>query len=661
MTRTMWIGALLIGLLGTARSEAGTYTFTPLADAQVMSDAPTTNYGTGSRLTVDGGPAAQSLVRFNVNNIAGTVTSARLRIYVNNPSPDGPTLYRTSSNWSETAVTWNTRPSPTSGALGDLATVNSGTWVEYAVTSTVTSNGTYDFLLTSSNSDGSIYHSRESAEKPQLVVVTSSTTTPPPPPPPPPPTEPPPPTGSTVTVTLQPAAGVSGTQRVNFAVPMPRGMLLDPDRVRVMDGSTELAAARRELALWPDGSVRSVQVQVTTPVSSGKQLTVRINEAPTTAAGTMVPVSTLLVAEDGTSGPRVWARLPAAWLAPSGVVGPMLTEASVDGTNLDVFDNVCNYASYGVSAFLSLMSSKDVWLYDRGTALYRGHARRGDQSTLESAYRETAIYRARITGTDAATRIGVPGAADDLKYHYAQNLAIHYLMTGDDRFRESAEDIATRVAALWSSPGYAGGSDFWTERHAGFGLLAYVWARIVTDNEAAILDQRADAAVDAYLAMQAQYPTNWTDSSARCFAHTAASASESYGTWGCSPWMSAIIADGLDAYATEKGGTKATQARAALVKLGKIIARDGRNTDGKPYYWMGIGSAADQVDPYNEHWGEPAYVVAMAYYHGGKSDASLKTAAEQMLAGLKSKGTVPHLRSFNWQCRSSVAAPFYLK
>ncbi len=104
MTRIL-IGASLIGLLMTARSEAGTYTFTPLADAYVASDSPTTNYGKGTRLTVDGSPAAQMLVRFNVNNLAGTVTSARLRIYVNNPSPDGPTLYRTSSNWSETAVT----------------------------------------------------------------------------------------------------------------------------------------------------------------------------------------------------------------------------------------------------------------------------------------------------------------------------------------------------------------------------------------------------------------------------------------------------------------------------------------------------------------------------------------------------------------------------
>jgi hypothetical protein len=293
--------------------------------------------------------------------------------------------------------------------------------------------------------------------------------------------------------------------------------------------------------------------------------------------------------------------------------------------------------------------------------MYRGYVRRGDLVTLESAYRDTAIYRAAITGSGAATRIGVPGSADDLKYHYAQSLAIHYLLTGDDRFRESAEDIATRVSALWDNFAYAGDDRFWTERHAGFSLLAYVWARIVTDDQAAVLDQRAKAHVDAYLAMQAKYPASWTDPDARCFAHTAAAHGEDYGTWGCSPWMSAILAEALDAYATEVGGAAARAARAAIVKLGKIIARDGLDRTGKPYYWMGIGDIADEIDPDDEHWGESAYIIAMAWHHGGRSDPKLKATAIELLVRLQAEGVSPHLRSFNWQCRAAVAAPHYLR
>lgn len=635
-------------------AHAATHTFKSTADTQVVSTSPTTTHGSSSRLAADGGsPFIRSLLRFDVAGTSGPVTRARLRLYVNNPSPDGPQVFRTTSSWSETTLTWNTVPAAVGSAVGDLGAVASGTWVEVDVTSAITSNGTVSFLLSGGSTDGSTYHSRETPQAPELVVETG---TPPPPPPPPPPV----PTVSTVQATLTPR-GVSGVQRVNFAVPLAPGALFDPERVRVLDRGVELRAARRELATHPDGSVRSVQLQVDVAVSGGKVLDIRIDEAPTTSSIALVPVADTLAPADGSQGPRVWVQLPASWLAASGVTGPQVTEASVDGTAFDAFDRSCDYANHGFTQFLASQSSKDVWLYDRGTIMYRGYARRGDLLTLESAYRETALYRNGLTGTGTATRIGVPGAADDLKYHYTQNLAIHYLLTGDDRFREAAENVAVRAAALWSSPGYAGGSDFWTERNAGFALLAYTWARIVTDDRGASLEASADAAVDAYLQLQATYAPGWTDANARCFAHTGAAHGESYSTWGCSPWMSALLAEGLETYASDRGGTRGTSARAAIVKLGRILARDGRDTSGKPYYWMGIGSAADEIDPYDEHWAESAYVVALAWHLSGKTDTALHTAATQLLAGQKAKASSPHLRSFNWQCRAAVATPYYLQ
>lgn len=458
-----------------------------------------------------------------------------------------------------------------------------------------------------------------------------------------------------VTVKLAPRAGISGVQRVNFAVPLARGKLKDPDRVRVLVAGAEISAGRRALARYHDGSVRSVQLQVETAAAS---LEVRLDEPPAAPPLALVDVALTLEPSDGTQGPNVWALLPANWLAGSGVAGPQIT---LDETKIDAFGNVCDYDNHTIAQFLSERSNKGVWLYDRGTAMYRGHVRRGDQLTLESAYRETAIYRAGMSGTGEATRISVPDAALDLKYHYAQNLAIHYLMTGDDRFREAAEDIATRVSKLWDAFAYAGGDRFWTERHAGFALLAYVWARTVTDDQAAVLDQRAKSYVDAYLAMQATQPASWTDPDARCFAHTAAAHGEDYGTWGCSPWMSAILAEGLDAYATEVRGAGAKAAREAIVKLGKILARDGLDRTGKPYYWMGLGDIADEEDPDDEHWGEVAYVIAMAWHHGGRADASLKKTAIELLVRLHADGVSPHTRSFNWQCRAAVAAPYYLR
>src|SRR5690349_5139646 len=110
MARTKTIAAVagLLALVATAQADAATYTFTPTADSQVLSDTPTTAYGSTTRLTADAYPAAQTLMRFQVANILGTVTSARLRVFVNNPSPDGPILYRSTAPWSESTVTWNT-------------------------------------------------------------------------------------------------------------------------------------------------------------------------------------------------------------------------------------------------------------------------------------------------------------------------------------------------------------------------------------------------------------------------------------------------------------------------------------------------------------------------------------------------------------------------
>jgi hypothetical protein len=478
----------------------------------------------------------------------------------------------------------------------------------------------------------------------------------PPPEPPAPPDE-----DRALSVRLVPAPGVTGVQLVNFAVPLPPGRLHDPGQVRVLLGGAELPAARRALARHPDGSVRSVQLQVQVELRDRQVLRVRLGEAPATATPALADMTSTLVLPDGSRGPRVWARLSAGWLSASGVAGPQVPEARTHRALAAGLARACDYERHAISAFLPVAGRKDAWLYDRGTALYRGYARRGDLTTLESAYRETALYRSGITGAGASTRIGVPGSPDDLKYHYAQGLAIHYLLTGDDRFREAAEAVADRVAALWPSPGYDGGDDFWTERHAGFALLAYVWAAIVSDDHGPRFRDQADAAVDAYLAMQDRYPPGWTDASARCFAHHASAHGEDYGTWGCSPWMSAILADALDAYATLRGGPRAEAARASIVKLGTLLAREGLDRSGKPLYWLGLGAEADVPDDHDEHWGDSAYVVAMAWHLGGRTDASLRRAALALVDGLATRGGAPHLRSFNWQCRSAVATPFYLQ
>lgn len=327
---------------------------------------------------------------------------------------------------------------------------------------------------------------------------------------------------SSVAVTLIPNAGAAGDQRINFAVPLAPGRLSDENQINVVHDGANVVTARRGLSRYGDQSFRSVQLQLDLTISGETEIEVRVGEAYGGATSlTMLPVEDTLEPADGTLGPRVWAVLPASYLSASGVAGPQLPIADVASTPSAAWGTKCDYDAYDADAFIGLQSDTAVWLFDRVTALYRGYVRSGELSPLSSAYREASIHRNGITGTGSATQIGIPNAADDLKYHYVQNLALHYLLTGDDRFREAAENVATRAADLWSSPGYNGGADFWTERHAGFGLLAYVWASIVSDDQATTFRDLADQAVDAYVDLQETYPVGYSDTEARCFAHDA--------------------------------------------------------------------------------------------------------------------------------------------
>lgn len=472
------------------------------------------------------------------------------------------------------------------------------------------------------------------------------------------------PLGVSVTVHLVPADGVSGSQRVNFAVPLQHGQLSDARAVRVLHGDREIAAARRGLATYRDGSLRSVQIQVDLDVADETDLEVRLGEAPGTQALTAVSVETTLVDPNGEQGPRVWAVLPAAWLSASGFAGMLVPEADVANTPSAAWGSLCDYDRWNTQAFIDSGYETDraVWLFDRGTALYRGYARRGELAPLHDAYVETSMYRNRITGTGTATRNGVPpDGADDVKYAYSQNMALHYLLSGDDRYRDSAEDIALGLSELWSDPGYAGGSDFWTERHAGFALLAYVWAMIVSDDKRSEFERLANDAVDAYLDVQKTYPLGYSDAGARCFAHTADAHGEGGEYFGCSPWMSAILADGLDEYAREVDSVRSEAVHTSLIELGRIIAQRGIQPDGRPYYFMGVGTTENMVEEYDEHYGESAYLIGMAWNYSGKTDATLRSAADALLARLASDGTAPHVRSFNWQCRSAVQGPAFLE
>lgn len=473
---------------------------------------------------------------------------------------------------------------------------------------------------------------------------------------------------SVVTVTLTRAGGVTGPQRVNLGLPVADGLApTTPIGVRV--GGSVVATFSRALATYPSGNARSFQVQFDAPATA---MTADIELGTPAPSLTAASVDSLLQDEAlGTAmvrTPRVWATLPASWLVASTVAGHLVANASLTSAPLNAWRTRCDYATYGSSAFASQMGTAGSWLYDRGTALYRGYAVTGALGPLQSAWRETDLYRQRLLASSTTP------PSTDLKYNYTQNLALHYLLTGDDRFREAAETIANRSTVS----GYSGviSASFWTERHAGFGLLANAYAARVSDDQAATFRMRADTILTNLVAIQntalslSGAPANkMLDATYRCFAHTPqAHDSSEYvnldgppATLVCSPWMSAIVAEGLEAWADDAPAPRRTLALEAIVRLGRrLVNPDNRNAMGRPHYLLGV-DGANAPDAYDEHWGEVAWVGAMAWHYSGRTDTALRTNAMHFVTGFSTAGVIGQLRSFNWQCRGALATPFYLQ
>ncbi len=154
-------------------ASTATLSFLAVADTYVSEASPGSNYGTSTTLLTDASKDKDSYLRFAVTGVTAVdaVVSATLRTWVTNGSVNGPAVYAASSAWTEAGVTWNTRPARIGTAIDDKGQVASGTWLEYDVTSRVTSSGSHDFVTVATSTDGVTISSREATNKPQLVLV----------------------------------------------------------------------------------------------------------------------------------------------------------------------------------------------------------------------------------------------------------------------------------------------------------------------------------------------------------------------------------------------------------------------------------------------------------------------------------------------------------
>jgi hypothetical protein len=183
---------MLVPLLPAA-ADAIALTFTPVADATLTAEKPTTNFGTSPTLETDHDPVKHFLLRFEVSDLQGRqVTSVRLRLVNYNAARKGGDVRVASSAWPESGPDGVTLASATAPAsplfdpagpvLASFGTVSSSAPAVAALpTGLVPGDGTVSFVVSSTSSDGAGYWSREKGDgfAPLLEVTVEGAAAPP--------------------------------------------------------------------------------------------------------------------------------------------------------------------------------------------------------------------------------------------------------------------------------------------------------------------------------------------------------------------------------------------------------------------------------------------------------------------------------------------------
>lgn len=134
-----------ITLTTTAGISGGGYGLAPVADAEVASGSPGSNFGTNSNLFIESSTAAGTFgiergwLKFDLSSIPAnsTITSATLQLWNwKSTGPAFPVEVRGApDSWTETGITWTSQPAP--GDVLDTQTLAAGTanaWYSWNVT-----------------------------------------------------------------------------------------------------------------------------------------------------------------------------------------------------------------------------------------------------------------------------------------------------------------------------------------------------------------------------------------------------------------------------------------------------------------------------------------------------------------------------------------------
>jgi hypothetical protein len=473
--------------------------------------------------------------------------------------------------------------------------------------------------------------------------------------------------GSSVAVTLVPQVEAPATCIVSFGLPFGPGWLADDSLIRVTDESgRELPTFTRPLARWPGdserGALRSVLVQfeVSFPTRLPRTVVVTWGEPRTAHRPLATPITdTQVVLDEGpwdNSGrylalkyrcPRVLVVLPADWLCASLLAWQ---QVPVKGNTIASWFDEHLEASFADS--LPNMSAADypAHLFDRPATYFKLYVRSGEERHLLAGLKAVDFY---------LQHVGEDGFFDlkperDVKYVFTEGFALAYLLTGDERYQEGIRR-ALKAWATHQRIEYQG-EGFWTERHHGFGMLAYLHAYEVTGDP--LLLAKARRYFEAVWSLQTR-PLHGGEPDG-AWLHTSQSHSDRSGGWITSPWMSAFLVDAIWKYWMLSGDPRCP---ASLAMYASFTFRHSLSEDGESLLYLASSPGAGEGRPSSgtSHNMEGCYLLALGDYLACGREPRYLEAIGRLRQPMMSEDANSPARKFTWRFRETSMLVWFLQ
>lgn len=401
------------------------------------------------------------------------------------------------------------------------------------------------------------------------------------------------PTSGTIEVLLHPDASLElhTPRTVTFAAPFPKGALADAGDIQIRIDGQEVPTQSSQLIAWhpwpgsgESSSVRSAQISIEIAFVSYAPQAIALSwgeppglagQAPADPMAEWIPVASADYPDGVVLEPPVYATFAPEWLSAC-LIRSRATATSNDDQWSWFDEAVVGYAETAVNRLpdqvterIDFVNDFEPWLFDRALTLFGVYVRTGDVAWLREAHRAAQFYLANV-GSDGYFDLK---DSPDLKYSYGRSLLVDLLFTGNTSAIAAIESIGT-AGSEWD-PTYNIDSNFWTERHQTYALLAALAAWEATGEEAHA--ERVGYIAETSFAMALAPAGSWVAEG--CMLHTMDSHEGAGGDVPvCSPWMSALFADAIWHYYIHSHDAAALT---FLADLGQFVADVGLYVGGE--------------------------------------------------------------------------------